>query len=184
MEALERSADGVIARFFTLMKGVYWGRFNPPHLGHLSLIKKLAKEVDALVVAIGSAESKGTRRNPFSGEERKAMLKEYIEKENLASKVKIVLVPDGESYASSVRNLFSRCNTFDVLYTDKKTVMNLVKNKVKVRTVSRTGGLSSTKVRNAIANGESWEHLTAHPVVQKIRDFDGEERIKGIYARD
>ena len=54
--------------------GCYWGRFNPVHKGHVLLIKKLLKKVDELVIAIGSSQEKNTKRNPFSGNERKQMI--------------------------------------------------------------------------------------------------------------
>jgi len=56
------------------MRGIYWGRFNPPHKGHLQLIKKILREVDNLIIVVGSAQEKNTKRNPFSGKERKKMI--------------------------------------------------------------------------------------------------------------
>ena len=44
--------------------GVYGGRFNPPHKGHIALAKRLVKKVDFLIVAVGSAKSRNTKRNP------------------------------------------------------------------------------------------------------------------------
>ena len=63
--------------------GVYWGRFNPPHYGHLRLIKKLVREVDILIVAVGSAEDKNTKRNPFSGGERAQMMRAFLREEDV-----------------------------------------------------------------------------------------------------
>src|SRR3989338_4354351 len=102
--------------------GVYWGRFNPPHYGHLRLIKKLVREVDVLIVAIGSAEDKNTKRNPFDGRERAQMMRAFLKEEGIR-RVRVVAVRDGPGYASVVANLFSRCQPFDVLYTDKETII-------------------------------------------------------------
>ena len=85
--------------------GVYWGRFNPPHKGHVALVKRLVKRVDLLIIAVGSAESKDTKRNPFSGNERVEMLKSYLREQDI--KVKdVVAVNDGKSWTSSIDNLF------------------------------------------------------------------------------
>ncbi|MBI4181398.1 MAG: adenylyltransferase/cytidyltransferase family protein [Candidatus Aenigmarchaeota archaeon] len=82
--------------------GVYWGRFNPPHRGHLRLMQRLLREVDTLVVAVGSAEQRDTRRNPFSGPERKRMLQAYIREACLpVRRVRVVTVRDGPSLASA-----------------------------------------------------------------------------------
>ena len=161
--------------------GVYWGRFNPPHRGHLNLIKKIRKEVDVLIIAIGSAEIKNTKRNPFDGQEKKEMMAAYLKELKIGYNVKVITVSDGKSMRSAVRNLFEACGKFDVLYTDKETIIKIVKNRVKVRRIHRAGNISSTKIRDAIATDKNWEHLTGRSVVNLIKRFNGTDRIKKAY---
>lgn len=165
------------------MIGLYWGRFNPPHKGHLQLIKKLLNEVDSLIIAIGSAEFKNTKRNPFDGNEKKKMMEAYLKEQEIDTrKIKVIAVPDGKSFSSAIKNLFEFCGNFDVLYTDKETIIKLIKKKVKVNRIKRTGTISSTQVRDAIANDKKWEHLTGKSVARLIRKFGGIERIKKAYS--
>ena len=49
---------------------LYIGRFQPPHLGHISVIKEILKKYDSVIIGIGSAQEKGTYENPFSAAER------------------------------------------------------------------------------------------------------------------
>ncbi len=165
------------------MIGVYWGRFNPPHKGHLKLIKKIVKEVDDLIVAIGASELKDTKRNPFDGLEKRKMMEANLAEEGIKH-VKVVAVEDGKSYSSAIKNLFEACGKFDVLYTDKETIIKLVCKKVKVKRIHRKGEISSTKIRDAIASDGEWEHLTGRSVVKLIRKFNGIERIKKAYGVD
>ena len=161
--------------------GVYWGRFNPPHKEHISLVKRLVKKVDLLIVAVGSAESKNTKRNPFSGDQRVEMLKSYLREQGI--KVKdVVAVKDGDSWTSSIDNLFEKCGKFEVLFTDHKTIAKLVGNRVKVVCFERRSNISSTLIRDSIAKGEKWENLTGKSVVSLIRRFDGIARIKRAYG--
>lgn len=53
---------------------LFIGRCEPPHLGHNNGIKKLLNSHDKVVVAIGSAFSSRTIKNPFSYVERREML--------------------------------------------------------------------------------------------------------------
>ncbi len=164
------------------MIGVYWGRFNPPHKGHLRLIKNILREVDTLVIAIGSAEFKNTPRNPFDGQEKKFMMVAYLKELGInMNKVKVIPVPDGKSFSSAIKNLFRLCGKFDVLYTDKETIIKLIGKRVKVMRIKRIGNVSSTKIRDAIASGSKWEHLTGKSVAKLIEKFDGVERIKKAY---
>ncbi len=164
------------------MIGLYWGRFNPPHKGHLELIKKLLTEADKLIIAIGSAEFKNTRRNPFDGKERKQMMEAYLKEEGIdTNRIKVIPVPDGRSFSSAVNNLFELCGKFDAIYTDKEAIIRLIKSKSRIKRIKRAGTISSTKIRNAIANDKEWEHLTGKSVAKLIKRFRGIERIKRAY---
>ena len=159
------------------MIAVYWGRFNPPHKGHMALIKKIVKEVNLLIVAIGEADTKNTKRNPFSGSERKKMMKTFLKEERIKH-VKVVLIPTAKTFSKSITNLFKVCPKFDVLYADKETIIKKMKNRVKIRRINRIGEVSATKIREAIAHDKDWEHLTGRSVAKIIRKINGIKRIK------
>ncbi len=165
------------------MIALHWGRFNPPHRGHLSAIKKILSEADELIIAVGSAEERDTERNPFDGEERKRMIEAYLAEEGMdASRVRVIPVPDGKSIAGSVRNLFSLCGDFDVLYTDKESIISAIGKKAAVRRIRRSGTVSSTGVRKAIVEGRSIAGMTGKSVIALIEKFDGEKRIREAYV--
>ncbi|MBT3577552.1 nicotinamide-nucleotide adenylyltransferase [archaeon] len=166
------------------MKGLYWGRFNPPHKGHIKLVKKILSEINSLIIAVGSARHKNTKRDPFDGKERAKMLKAYLKEEGFdMKKIKIVPVPNGKSMYSSVKNVFRLCPKFDVMYADKETIIKLVNKKVEIRKIKRTGKISSTKIRDAIAKDNKWENLTGKSTAKIIRKLNGIERIKESYGK-
>lgn len=146
---------------------------------------KILSEVDILIIAVGSAEFKNIKRNPFSGYERKQMIEAYLKENKIhMKKVRIVNVADGKSFYSAIKNLFKTCGEFDVLYTDKETIIKLIQKKVKIKHIKRTGTISSTKIRDAIASNKNWEHLTGKSVVELIKKFNGIKRIKKAYSED
>ena len=51
------------------------GRFQPFHLGHLELIRAVNNRYEKIIIAVGSAQEKGTAENPFDKDERKNMIK-------------------------------------------------------------------------------------------------------------
>lgn len=166
------------------MIGLYWGRFNPPHKGHLKIIKDILKEADQLIIAIGKSQVKNTKRNPFNGTERKKMLEEYLKEQNLDLKrIRLITIPETNSLSSSITTLFNKCGKFDILYTDKESVIRLVNKKVNVKRIRRNDETSSTKIRKAISRDEKWEHLTGKSVKELIKKFDGIERIKSTYKK-
>jgi len=167
------------------MIGIYWGRFNPPHKGHLNLIKKILKEVDFLIIVIGSAQEKNTKRNPFNGRKRKEMMESYLKEIKVDSKkVKVITMKDGKSYMSSFKEVISKCGKFDVVYADKESIIKAIGNRFKVRRIDRKGNFSATRIRKAIANNKKWEFLTGKSVVKLIKKFNGIKRIKEAYRKE
>ncbi|EHJ91722.1 bifunctional nicotinamide-nucleotide adenylyltransferase/Nudix hydroxylase [Vreelandella boliviensis] len=54
---------------------VFIGRFQPPHLGHLAIIREALKRARQVIVLVGSSWQARSLRNPWRFEERQAMLR-------------------------------------------------------------------------------------------------------------
>jgi len=71
------------------------GRFQPPHLAHLALIKEALEQAPDLVIVLGSAHSARTVRNPLSDDERAELLTAaMLEQGTDLRRVRLELVPD------------------------------------------------------------------------------------------
>ena len=55
-------------------RGLLIGRMQPVHNGHIDIIKETLKEVDELIIGIGSAQLSHTLKDPFTAGERLLML--------------------------------------------------------------------------------------------------------------
>ncbi|MEM1589096.1 MAG: adenylyltransferase/cytidyltransferase family protein, partial [Candidatus Bathyarchaeia archaeon] len=47
-------------------RGLFVGRFQPFHKGHLQAVKEILDEVDELVIVVGSAQYSHRIDNPFT----------------------------------------------------------------------------------------------------------------------
>ncbi len=54
---------------------VFIGRFQPPHLGHLAVIREALKRARQVIVLVGSSWQARSLRNPWRFDERQAMLR-------------------------------------------------------------------------------------------------------------
>lgn len=54
---------------------VFIGRFQPPHLGHLAIIREALKQARQVIVLVGSAWQARSLRNPWSFDERQTMIR-------------------------------------------------------------------------------------------------------------
>jgi len=55
--------------------GVYIGRFQPFHLGHLHVVRQALAHCDRLLILIGSADEPRTTQNPWTAAERGSMIR-------------------------------------------------------------------------------------------------------------
>ena len=61
---------------------VFIGRFQPPHSGHLGIVDEALKLAGQLILICGSARQPRTERNPWSVEEREAMMRGAVSGED------------------------------------------------------------------------------------------------------
>lgn len=74
--------------------GLLCGRFQPVHKGHINLIREALNHCDHLIIAIGSAQESGTKRNPFDYETRNELLRRSMR--GLGARVTMIPVNDRE----------------------------------------------------------------------------------------
>lgn len=77
---------------------VFIGRFQPPHRAHLETITRALSRFDRLIVVLGSAFCYPTPKNPFSAEEREAMIRE-----SLGEASRLHFVPIADDYYDDPR---------------------------------------------------------------------------------
>ncbi|MFL6479721.1 MAG: adenylyltransferase/cytidyltransferase family protein, partial [Nitrososphaera sp.] len=76
-----------------MINGLFIGRFQPFHKGHLATVKFALERVDQLVIVIGSAQKSHELRNPFTAGERIRMIKESLDEDGEADTRRILIIP-------------------------------------------------------------------------------------------
>src|SRR3990167_484993 len=99
-----------------MQRALFIGRFQPFHNAHLIDIKKVLKEADEVIIAIGSSKEKNTLENPFSYNERKKMI-ESVLKNNKIRKYKIFPIPDISNDKEWVSCIRKKLPKYDFVYS-------------------------------------------------------------------
>ena len=169
-------------------RGLFVGRFQPFHLGHLAAIKYVLKKVDELVIVIGSAQYSHRRNNPFTAGERLVMVRKALEEAGVdCSKIWIVPVPDVHLHMLWVSSVEGYTPKFDVVYSNEPLTRRLFMEagyKVKSIPFHKRKLYSSTEVREKLLKGESWEKLVPKSVADFIKEIDGINRLKDLVKTD
>jgi len=147
---------------------LFIGRFQPLHKAHVEDIKLILRECSRVIIAIGSAQKSRTEKNPFTLEERKAMVRAALG-DNALPGLEVIAIPDIENDALWVDHVKKLCPKFDVVYTGNPYVASLFEMKeIAVERISLIPGFSGTSIREKMKRGDPWEHLVPNHVAQII----------------
>lgn len=165
-----------------MKRGLVVGRFQPYHLGHHEAIKNVLKEVDELVIIIGSTNKSYTKDNPFTCGERIEMMGRALKADNVFEKCYIVPVPDIDEYALWVSRVQKHAPKFDFVFSNNPLVKQLFEDEnIKVRPmVSNIKEVESRLVREELMNHGSWENILPKAVAQFLKEIKALERMKMI----
>lgn len=169
-------------------RGLIVGRFQPFHKGHLHIVKHVLKEVDEVVIIIGSAQYSHRLDNPFTAGERLLMIRRALEKNGIPStKFWLVPVPDIHIHMLWVSQVIGYAPKFETIYTNEPLTKRLFQEagfKVKPLPFYKRKIYSATKIRNRLLNGENWEALVPQVVAEIIKEIDGVKRMQELAKTD
>lgn len=169
-------------------RGLYVGRFQPFHLGHLDAIKYALKEADELVIVIGSAQYSHNTNNPFTAGERLVMVRRALLEDSVDySKLWIVPVPDVHLHMLWVSAVEGYTPKFNVLFSNEPLTRRLfMEAGYEVRTIPlfERKVYSSTVVREKIGKGDSWTELVPKSVADFVLEIDGVNRLRALARTD
>jgi nicotinamide-nucleotide adenylyltransferase len=169
-------------------RGIYVGRFQPFHMGHLDAIKNVLQEVEEIVIVIGSAQYSHNTNNPFTAGERLTMIRQALEEEGIdQNRTWIVPVPDVHLHMMWVSAVEGYTPKFHIVYTNEpltKRLFTEANYKVKPLPFYERQFYSSTKIREKMANGENWQNLVPKSVADFIVEIDGVNRIRDLSRTD
>lgn len=169
-------------------RGLYVGRFQPFHLGHLDAIKTVLKSVDELVIVIGSAQYSHNTNNPFTAGERLVMIRHALQDAGVDhSRFWVVPVPDVHLHMLWVSALEGYTPRFDVVFSNEPLTRRLFMEagyKVKNIRFFERKIYSSTLIREKMVKDESWTTLVPKAVAEFIGEIDGVNRLRDLTRTD
>lgn len=164
-----------------MTSGLFIGRFQPFHLGHLSVIKQMEKECDEIIIAVGSAQYAFYKENPMTAGERIEAISSVLRKE-LKKPFHIIPVEDINCYPKYVSHVKSLVPRFDAIYNTGNEVIEELFGEAgyEVRQFKQRIGICATDIRKAIAAGKEWKHLVPEEILSFLVKNKIDERIRRL----
>jgi nicotinamide-nucleotide adenylyltransferase len=170
-----------------LATGLFVGRFQPFHKGHLATVRFALGKVDQLVIVVGSAQKSHEPKNPFTAGERIRMIKESLDSEKIdPGRILIIPVPDVDVHSLWTQQVDMLVPKYDVVFANDSFTLMLFRERgvktVEAPLVDRSE-MQATEIRRRMAAGEKWQDLVPAPVERIMKEINGIERVKAITER-
>jgi nicotinamide-nucleotide adenylyltransferase len=169
-------------------RGLFVGRFQPFHLGHLGGIRTALKQVEELIIVVGSAEYSHSEKNPFTAGERVEMIRAaLIEADVDPGKYLIIPVRDVHIHATWAAFIASQVPRFNVVFTNEPLTSRLFKElgyKVEPIPFFDRDDYSATEIRQRILTEKDWKSLVPRSVAEVLASIGGIERIRELAMSD
>lgn len=165
--------------------GLFIGRFQPFHLGHLSAIRQALKKVEVLYIGIGSAQKNFQKENPFTGAERVKMVKGALKEAKIPlNRFRIILIPDIDDFPAWPGHVRSLVPPFQTVFTGSPIVKELFEqyDTAEVLPVQKKLKISATQIRNEMVGNGDWKKGLPPAIVRDLQLIDGIKRLKQIYG--
>jgi nicotinamide-nucleotide adenylyltransferase len=168
-----------------MKRGFYIGRFQPYHNGHQSVLEQIAKEVDEIIIGVGSAQLSHQLDNPFTAGERVLMITRALS--SIGRPFYVIPIEDIKRNALWVAHVRSMTPPFDLCYSSNPLVVQLFREAgvpVHSPAMYERETHSGTEIRKRMLNGEPWKQLVPPVVVKAIEEIDGVGRLLQIADDD
>jgi len=164
------------------MNVLFIGRFQPFHMGHMHVIKNYFNFFPLVYIGIGSSQYSNTFENPFSFDEREAMIKAALDDEGIKN-YSIVAIPDIHNPPKWVDHIKSIINDSIELITNNNETAKLFKKKgfiVHKDGLYKKQRFSGEEIRKRMINNKPWNDLVHPKVYEYLCSMNAEQRLKSI----
>ncbi len=164
---------------------LYIGRFQPPHKGHISVIKEILKNFDKVIIGIGSSQEKNTYENPFSAGERIQMLKLSLKDLELPlTKFSFIKISDKFDDTTWVKEVLKKAGNFDAAFTNNAWTKFCFQDAgIKTKGTQYFAPHKGALIRRKIAKGKPWDETVTKSAYEYILKIKGDVRIIGLYKK-
>ena len=164
------------------------GRFQPFHLGHLDLVKKILDECDEIIIAVTSSQFNYLEKDPFTAGERIEMIHNSLKDSDVdLSRCFVTGIENQFNIATWASYLKASLPHFDKVYSGNDYVSMLLADSkisvVKPDFLDRAQ-YNATRIRSMIIRDENWQDYVPKAVSEFIEKINGKNRLKIISQSD
>lgn len=164
-------------------RGLFIGRFQPFHKGHLDVVGRLAGAHDELVVGIGSANVSHTAVNPFTAGERLMMIRAACADAGIGNVI-VVPIPDVGRNAIWVSHVTSLVPRVSIVYSNNPLPTRLFREaryETAPAPFHEREKYEGTRIRRLMeTQDDAWRDLVPAGVARVVEELDLLARLRDL----
>jgi nicotinamide-nucleotide adenylyltransferase len=167
---------------------LFIGRFQPLHHGHIYVLRNILKTYNKVKIGIGSAQLSNKFNDPFTNRERNEFIKAVFKKRKISTKrYEIYNIPDIFDAKKWVDHVISIVGDFNTVFSNSDWIRELFQKEGiplgKKYTIFKRK-FNASNIRHLIAHDDdSWTSLVPQEVIELMKEFNGINRIKSLFAK-
>lgn len=162
--------------------GLFVGRFQPFHRGHLLVLQGMVKMCRKIYIVVGGSSTQD-KDNPFTFAERKEMIQRALQEEDIIPlfDVEFETVADQEGDEEWIKEVLEKTPGAEKVWTGNEQVEKCFAGKgIEIQKIKEVPGISATEVRRLMKEGGDWEELVPEDVARYIKEIEGVKRMKTL----
>ncbi|MDW8063745.1 MAG: nicotinamide-nucleotide adenylyltransferase [Candidatus Caldarchaeum sp.] len=170
-----------------MRRGLFIGRFQPFHLGHLKVVEHILASQQEVVIGVGSAQYSHTLDNPFTAGERIEIISRTLKQSVGLDRVFIVPIPDIGEHRLWVSRVISFCPEFQTVYSNNSLVQILFQEagfRVESVPFFDRDKMMGREIRKLISTGGDWRSRLHPEAVKYLERIGAEKRLSAIITND
>ncbi len=163
--------------------GLFIGRFQPFHNGHMLVLEGMTKLCGKIWIGIGSSNKHHEKENPFTAAERREMMQRALQDKNLIPMFDINFVEllDETDDAAWRNAVLEKTGPIDVVWTGNEWTQKCFEGVVPVKPIKEVPGISATEIRARMVSDGDWKKNVPEDVSLYIGEIDGVSRMKALH---
>jgi nicotinamide-nucleotide adenylyltransferase len=159
--------------------GLFIGRFQPLHNGHMLVIEGMTKLCGKIWIGIGSSQKHHTSDDPFTVQERKEMLQRALQGKDLIPlfDINFVELPDETDDTAWRQKVLEQTGPVDVVWTGNAWTAKCFEGVIPVKPIKEVPGISGTMIREKMKTGSDWQSLVPKEIAAYLSEVDGVSRL-------
>ncbi len=153
-------------------QGLFIGRFQPFHKGHLYALEVASSFCKKLVIGIGSSQERGTAANPLSAEARIRIIKAGIRGTQIkTSNLKFIEIPDFRDNDAWFEYIIKKEPKIDIIFSRNALVKKIfLSHGIPIMSPEwyKRKTFVATRIRGLIKNGKRWQDCVPKGAVNEI----------------